>query len=84
MPPLPPPDQPQPPFFYAVSNEVIYNAVMGLQGQMSVLVHQGSQSAQQIVDHEARIRSLEKGRWPLPSLAVLVSLVSVILFIVRG
>ncbi len=26
-----------------------------------------------MADHEARLRSLEKGRWPLPSVAVLIS-----------
>ena len=29
-------------------------------------------------DHETRIRSLERGRWPLPSLAVLVAIGSLI------
>jgi hypothetical protein len=29
-------------------------------------------------DHEARLRSLEKARWPLPSLAVLIALGSLI------
>lgn len=27
-----------------------------------------------VADHESRLRSLERGRWPLPSLAVLVSM----------
>jgi len=26
-----------------------------------------------ITDHEARLRTLERGRWPLPSIAALVS-----------
>lgn len=30
-------------------------------------------------DHEARLRSLERGRWPLPSLAALVSIASLVL-----
>ena len=29
-------------------------------------------------DHETRIRSLERGRWPLPSIAVLVAIGSLI------
>ncbi len=29
-----------------------------------------------VADHEARIRALERGRWPLPSLAALVALAS--------
>ena len=33
-------------------------------------------------DHEARIRTLEKARWPLPSLAVLLSLGALVATIV--
>lgn len=33
-----------------------------------------SGQAQQIQDHETRLRALERGRWPLPTLAVLVGL----------
>lgn len=32
----------------------------------------------QSVDHEMRLRSLEKARWPLPALATLISIGSVI------
>jgi TolA-binding protein len=32
-----------------------------------------------LTDHEARIRVLERGRWPLPSLAALIALASLIL-----
>lgn len=35
--------------------------------------------AQDVHDHETRIRSLEKARWPLPSLAVLVSVAALVL-----
>lgn len=31
-----------------------------------------------VADHETRIRSLERGRWPLPSLAVLVAIGSMV------
>lgn len=72
-----------PPAFYGVTNEAIYTAVMTLQGQVTVLVQQGSQSAKEIVDHETRLRSLEKARWPLPSLAVLVSLLAFGLSFIR-
>jgi hypothetical protein len=33
-------------------------------------------AAQQLVDHEARLRSIERGRWPLTSLTVLMALAS--------
>jgi hypothetical protein len=32
----------------------------------------------QSVDHETRLRILEKARWPLPALATLISIASVI------
>ena len=32
-----------------------------------------------MVDHEARIRALERGRWPLPSVAALIALVSIVM-----
>ncbi|WP_326637254.1 hypothetical protein OG884_26450 [Streptosporangium sp. NBC_01755] len=34
-----------------------------------------------LADHETRIRNLERGRWPLPSLAALVAFASLILAI---
>lgn len=40
------------------------------------------QVAPSAVDHEARLRTLERARWPLPSLAVLVSLASLVLALI--
>lgn len=34
-------------------------------------------------DHEARLRSLESSRWPLPAVAVLMSVAAVIIPFVR-
>lgn len=36
----------------------------------------------EVADHETRIRALERGRWPLPSLAALVALASLILAVI--
>lgn len=52
----------------------IYDAVMHLTGRVDQQIHKLDELAEDVRDHESRIRSLEKGRWPLPSLAVLVSL----------
>lgn len=83
LPPLPPPGGPSAPdesgWFYHVSNGTIYTAVLTLQGQVTVLVQQGTQSAKEIVDHEARLRNLEKGRWPLASITALVALAALLL-----
>lgn len=36
----------------------------------------------EVTDHETRIRKLESGRWPLPSLAALIALASLVLAII--
>lgn len=37
-----------------------------------------SEATKDLADHEARLRALERGRWPLPSLAALIALASLI------
>lgn len=34
-------------------------------------------------DHETRIRTLERARWPLPSIAALVSVIALVISFVR-
>jgi hypothetical protein len=43
-------------------------------GQLALLVQRGEQIDKKLDDHETRLDALEKGRWPLPSVAVLVAL----------
>lgn len=65
-------------------------AVVRLEGKLDSLAQ--SFTAEQAnkatihADHEARLRGLERGRWPLPSLAALVAIASLIISIyqVRG
>lgn len=63
----------------------IYDGVVRLTGRVDVLIEQHMALTQDVQqheqradhrysDHEGRLRSLEKGRWPLPSLAAVVSL----------
>lgn len=33
----------------------------------------------ELVDHEARLRVLERGRWPLPALAAIISIAALVL-----
>ncbi len=67
-----------------ITSREIYDAVVRLTGRVDVLIEQhnnlsrdqqeherAAETSHQ--DHEIRIRSLERGRWPLPSLAVLIS-----------
>lgn len=71
---------------YITSRE-IYDAVVRLTGRVDVLIEQQNYMTREIEeikkdhrdtarDHEDRLRSLEKSRWPLPSLAAVVALAS--------
>lgn len=68
----------------------IYDAVLRLQGSVDRLSdHQQAQAREtdarfaavgtRIDDHEQRIRTGERSRWPLPSVAVLLSLLALVL-----
>ncbi len=61
----------------------IYDRLGDVDRKVDRLVDQHSDLSKDVADmkadHEARIRSLERGRWPLPSLAVLVAIASLIL-----
>ncbi|MEU7154124.1 hypothetical protein AB0B15_39845 [Streptomyces sp. NPDC045456] len=46
-------------------------------GSLALLVQRSDQTDRAIADHESRLDALERSRWPLPSLAVLVSVVAV-------
>ncbi|MFB7900195.1 hypothetical protein ACFC1B_28190 [Streptomyces xiamenensis] len=41
-------------------------------GSLALLVQRSDQTDRKIDDHEQRLDSLERARWPLPSLAALV------------
>lgn len=71
----------------------IYDAVVRLTGRMDVLIEQHNTMTQDLrdheiradaryADHEGRLRSLEKARWPLPSLAAVVSLAALAVAII--
>lgn len=71
----------------------IYDAVVRLTGRVDVLIEQQNTTSRDLQDHEkastathqdfeTRLRSLERARWPLPSLAAAVSLVAIALTII--
>ncbi|MFD1940585.1 hypothetical protein ACFSKW_54940 [Nonomuraea mangrovi] len=69
-----------------MSDEVnVREQLIRMEGKLDAIVLQHStftQSSERVSgDHETRLRALEKGRWPLPSLAALVALASLILAI---
>jgi hypothetical protein len=57
----------------------IYDQVVRLQVAVERMGDQHIGTADDIKDHEARLRSLERGRWPLPTVSVLVALVALVL-----
>jgi hypothetical protein len=54
----------------------IYDAVVRLTGRVEVLIEQQTQTAHDVQDHEARLRALERARWPLPTISVLLAILS--------
>jgi len=76
----------------------IYDAVVRLTGRVDVLIEQQNTTSRDLSDHEkaaasahqdfeSRLRSLERSRWPLPSLAAVMSLaalgVSIVMLMMR-
>ncbi|MFB7029683.1 MULTISPECIES: hypothetical protein [unclassified Streptomyces] len=41
-------------------------------GALALLVQRGDQTDRQLADHESRLDTLERSRWPLPSIAAVV------------
>ncbi|MCP9208130.1 hypothetical protein [Streptomyces cucumeris] len=48
-------------------------------GQLALLDHRGDQAEEDVGQLAGRIRILEHGRWPLPSIAALTGLLSLVL-----
>lgn len=57
-----------------ITSREIYDAVVRLTGRVDVLIAQQAETNKDITDHENRIRGLERNRWPLPTVSVLISL----------
>lgn len=57
----------------------IYDQVIRIGAAVDRVAGQVDDTKQEVADHEARIRALERSRWPLPALAVLVSIASLVL-----
>lgn len=78
----PPPDNgvphTAPQFVVAITLKEVYDAVVALTGRVDLSIYQQGEMRRDVDDHETRLRSLERGRWPLPALAALVSIAAVI------
>lgn len=80
-------DPQQPPVVVAITLREIYDAVVRLTGRVDVLIQQQTDTAHDVQDHEARLRSLERSRWPLHSVTALLALAGLavaVLTLVRG
>lgn len=77
----------------------IYDAVLRLTGKMETLISQHDEQRADIKDHEnrirlieanlpkdhePRIRQLESGRWPLPTLSVMVAVAALVLTFIKN
>lgn len=49
-----------------------------LRAMVTRLADRDESGRAQVADHETRLRLLERARWPLPSLAILISVASVV------
>ncbi|WP_113699195.1 hypothetical protein [Nonomuraea lactucae] len=56
--------------------------VDAVRGEVQQVAQAHGELLKDLTDHETRIRVLERGRWPLPSLAAVISLVSVVLAVI--
>ena len=57
----------------------IYDLVQALRGDVHDLRSDVHGQGADLADHEARLRVLERARWPLPALAALVSVIAVVI-----
>lgn len=60
----------------------IYDKLVLIDASVRRVSDQIAELAKDVGDHEVRLRSLEKGRWPLPALATLVSVASLALAVI--
>ncbi|MGF0176730.1 hypothetical protein ACQF36_41630 [Streptomyces sp. Marseille-Q5077] len=75
--------QPPPPESVAVELEKLRGTMAEgfarVDGSLALLVQRGDQTDRQLADHDQRLDALERGRWPLPSVAAVVGLLGVAL-----
>lgn len=70
---------PDPPPGVVITPREIYDAVRELTVRVDIVIAQHEQLASRAGDHEDRLRSLERARWPLPSIAAIMSVIAILL-----
>lgn len=64
--------------------KTIYDQLLILSTRVELMMSRQVEQDKDMKDHEDRLRSLERARWPLPSVALLLSLGSLALALTRG
>ena len=50
-----------------------------VKGDLGLLLQRADQTDRALADHAARLTALERGRWPLPSIAALTAIASIVI-----
>jgi hypothetical protein len=66
----------QPPPYVVIDLKAIYDQLVVLNTRVELLMSKQLEQERDSADHESRIRTLEKSRWPLPSAAFALSLIT--------
>jgi hypothetical protein len=66
-----------------ISPKEIYDQVVRVSGKIDVLIAQNEELKKDVQDHEARIRHLERNRWPLPSIAAICGVAALLVSIFK-
>lgn len=61
-----------------VTAREIYDQLVRLTTAVEGLLKDHGDAEKKLADHEARLRALERTRWPLPSLAAVLSLAALV------
>lgn len=60
----------------------IYDQLLVLTTKVEVMLGNQADADERITDHEGRLRTLERARWPLPTLGALLALASVVVAVI--
>jgi len=67
-----------PPPVVTIGLKEIYDQLVSLNTKVEVLMGDQADTDKRVTDHETRLRSLERARWPLPTVSVLIALAAAI------
>lgn len=74
---------PDPLLGVSIAAREIYDVVVRLTGRVDVLIAQQENANHRSDDHEQRIRALERGRWPLPTVSVVIAVGALVVSVIK-